>query len=196
MRPSSPLHTPLPPHDFVLPSFVFLWTLDLCSRTLTPHRRPQCPNHQRPRKAVGHPDATALRLSRTKPGIETRTLAADLDGSFGRDDDPARRLARQSRAPTIQPPLRTRVHARTARRRPSCAPACAGSHRLTRSIAVVIIVAITIAATARRQQRDAQAQAQKGEGATTIIIVSRSPHDCQRYPRRSGCERPFAHPRA
>jgi hypothetical protein len=38
---SFPHNNPLPPHDVVVPPFVFLWTLDLCSCTRTPHCRPQ-----------------------------------------------------------------------------------------------------------------------------------------------------------
>jgi hypothetical protein len=45
-RASFPLHNPLPPHDFVVPSFVFLWMLDLCLCTLTTHCRPQRPCFQ------------------------------------------------------------------------------------------------------------------------------------------------------
>ena len=122
---------------------------------------------------MDHPDTTIPRRHLTEVEIPTPALAADLDGSLGRDDDPARRLARQSRAPAVQSPLRTRILARTTQRRPRRAPACAGSHHL-----------VAVSATARRQQRDAQAQAQKGEGtatATATAIATRSPPpDCQR----------------
>ena len=68
---------------------------------------------------MGGPETTTPTLYLLHPGpvrsrTQTPVLVIKVTRSLSRNDDPARRLTRQSRAPTVQPPLRTGVHPRTA----------------------------------------------------------------------------------
>ena len=80
--------------------------------------RPQSPNYQRSRKAMG-----SLNTTSSTPSFISRTLVVKkMDRPLGSNDAPSRRLARQSSAPTLQPSLRPRIHTYTAQRRSCRAP--------------------------------------------------------------------------
>jgi len=156
----------------IFPPFHILRLFRLAlTHTLFPHNRPQSSNHQRPRKAMGGPN--------TPTPHHFLLLTADVDGPLCGHDAPPRRFARQNRAPTVQPPLRTRVYARAEKRRPRRSPARTrrsrsrsrghargrGAHRPRRTIVFL---------NTRRQRGEAsEAQAQKGEATASVIRRSR-----------------------
>ena len=121
----------------------------------------------------------------------TQTLVTEMDRTLSRNDDPARRLTRQSRAPTTQPSLRTRVHPLTAQHGPR------GAHTRTRATTAAALLGPVsrtrgscdhqhnlsytnpnITSTRRHHHRhhhrnspQQKTQAQKGQDTATITIT-------------------------